>query len=235
MNEFRVNRYITVKLENNQTNIYIAGSKFIQCKHLLLKYLITEELEEYAKNFTSIDEESENLDISLEDFKEIPPETEFWAHCSNLQAWAENKYDTFLIHYTLSFDILKELTKHGDIKAINVFREEIIKRILHGYLPVFCYLFYEGFLNIFTTDQLQNILKEVKRKDYRIFLIYLTILMGESDFNNGLSPSRIKKFTRRIETLLELNFFEELKLRDPEVDDFTNALSKLKQKIKKIN
>jgi len=59
----------------------------------------------------------------------INPEQEFWAHSSNLQAWAENNYDSRLIHSNLSFPLLKELAKHGDSSIISLFKEEIKKRL----------------------------------------------------------------------------------------------------------
>ncbi len=99
--EFKINEYFSLKLEGGVTNIYVVGKRFDQCKYLLLN-IPKHEIEEWNK-FDSIDEVSESLDHSLEGYEvyeyEIPPETEFWAHCSNLQAWAENNYDTRIINY----------------------------------------------------------------------------------------------------------------------------------------
>ncbi len=36
MNEFKVNGYITLKLEEGKTFIHIAGKKFMQCIRLML-------------------------------------------------------------------------------------------------------------------------------------------------------------------------------------------------------
>lgn len=86
--EFKINEYFSLRLEDGVTNIYVAGKIFDQCKYLLLN-IPKQEIEEWNK-FDSIDEVSESLDHSLEGDEaykyEIPPETEFWAHCSNLQA-----------------------------------------------------------------------------------------------------------------------------------------------------
>lgn len=41
-------------------------------------------------------------------------EIEFWGHCSNLQVWAENNYDTRLLHRNLSSPLLKQLSDLGD-------------------------------------------------------------------------------------------------------------------------
>ena len=76
---------------------------------------------------------------------EIPPETEFWAHCSNLQVWYENKYDTCLLHSELAFPLLKRLEEVGDLLAKRRFKEEIAKRFEDGYFPTIEFLLEEGY------------------------------------------------------------------------------------------
>lgn len=127
---FKVNEYITLKLENRKTNIYIKDKKFIQCKKLLLNY--------YTRNINYI-LKADSVDNLKRYYKRIEgekqkkykilPETEFWAHCSNLQTWHENNYDTNLIHSNIGFPLLKALEKEGDIRAKRVIKEEVIKRI----------------------------------------------------------------------------------------------------------
>jgi hypothetical protein len=56
----------------------------------------------------------DNFYVSLETSTNIPPEIRFWAHCSNLETWGENNYDTRLIHSNLAFPLLKKLTEAGD-------------------------------------------------------------------------------------------------------------------------
>ncbi len=36
MSEFKINNFITLKLEEGRTNIYVLGEEFIQCKYLLM-------------------------------------------------------------------------------------------------------------------------------------------------------------------------------------------------------
>ena len=83
-------------------------------------------------NEGSIDEIEGKLDHSHHykppGVQEIDPKTEFWGHCSNLQVWVENNYDTRLIHRNLSFPLLKKLTEVGDPTARRHFKEEIAKR-----------------------------------------------------------------------------------------------------------
>ncbi|MFW9970997.1 MAG: leucine-rich repeat domain-containing protein [Candidatus Odinarchaeota archaeon] len=147
MQEFKVNDYLKVRLENNSTIIVVDFRPFIQCKYLLLNLKI-EEIESLDE-LPSVDELADDLNHSLEEGYEnivdIPPEVEFWAHCSNLQVWAENNYDTRLLHRNLAFPLLKTLADAGDPKAKQVFKEEIAKRIRSGNKSVITYLLNEFF------------------------------------------------------------------------------------------
>ena len=51
MKEFEVNEHITLKLENNQTVIYINGERFNQCRYILLNRKIDELEDLLAFNF----------------------------------------------------------------------------------------------------------------------------------------------------------------------------------------
>jgi len=97
--EFKVNDYLILKLENNRTNIYIKGKMFSLCKFLLLS-IPTAKVKEYD-DIESIDEAAERIDSTPEGRKlrryHISPQTEFFGHCSNLQAWYENISITLLI------------------------------------------------------------------------------------------------------------------------------------------
>jgi len=94
--EFQVNKFITLKLEEEiiseeeglsetKTNIYVKGELFRQCSFLLINIPVEEITS--LDTIESIDEAEERLDPSLEEGNEqyeyeIPPETEFWGHCS---------------------------------------------------------------------------------------------------------------------------------------------------------
>ncbi len=162
MSEFVVNDFITLRLEDEKTNIYILGEKFIQCKYLLLDIPV-QDFEKYDE-IDSIDEVSEKLDKSLERsnmeaFKiEIRPEVEFWGHCSNLQVWAEQNYDTSFIHSNLAFPVLKKLTKVGDLKAKKIFKNEIGKRFETGPDSVRQFLALEGYLDYLSQEELWSVM-----------------------------------------------------------------------------
>lgn len=155
MQEFRVNNYISLKLENKKTIIYVDNEKFKQCKYLLLK-IVVEEMQSF-NDIESIDEVAERLDKTLEGdgLKQIkiPPEVEFWGHCSNLQVWSENNYNTRLLHSNIAFPLLKKLYLLGDLIAKKVFREEIVKRIENGNSQVTMYLVEEEYINHLDRDE----------------------------------------------------------------------------------
>ena len=76
MKEFKINEYITLKLEEEiideeedlketRTNIYINGERFRQCSFLLIEIPI-EEISS-LKEISSIDEAEEKLDTSMEE------------------------------------------------------------------------------------------------------------------------------------------------------------------------
>ena len=86
-----------------------------------------------VNDFESIDQASEfygkQLEIEITP-KEIglSPEEEFKGHCSNLQVWVENNYDTSLLHKNLAFPLLKKLSSVGDPVAKEVLVQEIVER-----------------------------------------------------------------------------------------------------------
>lgn len=153
---FTINSYISLKLENGKTHIYINGKRFIQCKFILLQ-LSEEELLNYDE-IKSVDDIGKKLNNIQEGWKSkslISPQTEFWAHCSNLQVWVENDYDTNLLHSNLAFPLLKKLAELGDEKAKIVFQEEIAKRLDKSNLNVFRYLLLSGYLSYLPDNYLR--------------------------------------------------------------------------------
>lgn len=157
MKEFIINDFIVVKLENYRTNIYIKGQLFYQCVRLLVN--IKKNDVKGHDELSSIDEIAENFRLeSSAQFKyEISPETEFWGLCSNLQAWAENNYDTNLLHMSIAFPLLERLNRIGDPIAKSVFKEEIRKRYCTGFAPIVKFLKGHGYLSYFSGKELNFI------------------------------------------------------------------------------
>ena len=155
--EFKINDYLTLKLENDKTILYVNGERFDHCKYLLLNVPVKEI--ESINDVKSIDEAAERLDKSLDPPDEftrldkIAPETEFWGHCSNLQAWYENDYDTRLLHRNLAFSLLEALANAGDLVARMKFKEEIAERYNNGTESIREYLEDMEYLDFLTREE----------------------------------------------------------------------------------
>lgn len=160
--EFRINKFLSLRLKRDFTEIYVAGKSFQQCKFLLLVIPVKDVTS--LDSVKSIDEATQELSRSLEPSDEflrvdqIPPETEFWGHCSNLQAWYENDYNTKLLHSNLAFPLLKKLTEAGDILARKVFKDEIAKRYNSGIENVRKFLEKRNYLRFLTKEEFYSLI-----------------------------------------------------------------------------
>ena len=168
LKEYKIDNYITLKLEDGVTNIYIKDDLFKQCTSLLLKKIHLNNMEEYISKFKSIDEETNSLERI--NFNEITPEVEFWGHCSNLQVWVECNYDTTLLHRNLAFPLLKKLSDKGSKLATIKFKEEIIRRLQSGESTVINYLLEEDYIQYLSKEELYFSILEFKEADALIRL-----------------------------------------------------------------
>lgn len=132
----------------------------------------------------SIDEAALALDNTLEnspDNYHIPSEIEFWGHCSNLQVWAENNYNTNLLHSNLAFPLLRRLTEAGDMVARKSFKEEIARRFSSNFGSVRIFLLNEGYLEYLKTEEIKSLIDEDEmkhlidehRSDYEFYFTYI--------------------------------------------------------------
>jgi len=175
--DFKINDFLTLKLEGGRTIIYVNNRPFRQCMYLLLDISV-DRVEKYDE-IRSIDEAAVKLSRKMErNHRLVPPETEFWGHCSNLQAWVDNDYDTRILHRNLAFPLLKALCDAGDLIAKRKFKEEIAMRYATGHPTVVSFLTQNGYLHYLTEDEFESILIDI-------------------DF-----PS-IKEFSKKISTLLK--------------------------------
>ena len=162
-NLYQVNQFITLRLVGGRTNIYVKGQLFNQCKYLLLN-IPKQSIEKY-ETIDSIDEAAEVLDRSMEGSGRsrvnISAETEFWGHCSNIQAWAENDYDTRILHRNLAFPLLKRLVEVGDPRAKQVFKDEIASRLESGHATVILYILANNYLKHFNKQEINVLIEEI--------------------------------------------------------------------------
>ncbi|MBD3337775.1 MAG: hypothetical protein GF353_01615 [Candidatus Lokiarchaeota archaeon] len=152
-----------------RVEIFVDGKQFAQCKFLLLN-LDLENVDTAigAQQVQSIDEAEHFFARHHSDKREfenhsrriaaaLSPEETFRAHSSNLQVWAENKYDSRLLHRSLAFPLLKRLTEVGDPVALLVFKEEIARCYASGHPTVQKFLKKEGYLNHLSEEELESL------------------------------------------------------------------------------
>ena len=191
MKEFKVNEYITLKLEDDITNIYIKDILFRQCKLLILNIPNDKD----SSQIQSIDEAADKLGWSpfgqeSPDIRhKISPKTKFWAHCSNIQAWIENDYNTKILHHSISFPLLKKLVELGDPLAKMRFKEEVAERLERSTPQVLLFLIRERYLDVFTPEELESLILNIEftlpsEKEY---FKYVPSLFHDFIYGLGLS------------------------------------------------
>lgn len=169
--KFKINNFLSLRFEENQTRIYVNGEYFRQCIRIFLNISI-EQTERYNR-INSIDEAVDlNKDLSLWENQivkgsnatkvqniehSITPQEEFWGHYSNLQVWCENKYDTRILYHNLAFPLLKKLAEAGDPLAKKRFKDEVFQRFRSNYPSVILFLIEAGFLKSFTKEELNTL------------------------------------------------------------------------------
>jgi len=238
-----VNEYIEVRLYDKDTIIFVGGSPFRQCKYLLLPIPV-DELDRFA-HVESIDEAAELLDKSQEheETKEIdiPPEAEFWGHCSNLQAWVEHDYNPNLLHSNLSFPLLRRLIEVGDPLAKEVLTEEVKKRYKDGNASTREFLYRERFLKLIPFDEWLTMIFDIDDINVLIELAEeisfpLEDLVGTTEIKNkrvvelDLSRFELEEFPKSV---LKFEFLEVLNLRNNYIKKIPLRIFKLR-KLRKL-
>jgi hypothetical protein len=241
MKEFRVNDYITLKLEEElidgeesltelKTNIYVKGEKFRQCSFLLINIPVDETTP--LSEIESIDEAEERLDTSMEEGSEvfeeiydgnrftgykfvgyrIPPETEFWGHCSNLQVWVEYNYDTRILHRYLAFPLLRKLANVGEPVAKRVFKEEIAKRFAMCHVSVIHFLLFGDYLDNLSEEELEVLFSEVKLRNELFFSYLEPILMVKGYIKHNLTVREFHQYLNEFDSNVEAGKYLSLNL-----------------------
>jgi len=201
---FVVNKYLSLRLKEGKTFIYIKEKEFIQCRYLLLN-IPFEQIDDIDTlyNIDNLSDEFSELEYHNSKYK-IPPEIEFWGHCSNLQVWYEYDYDTRLLHSNLSFPLLKKLNEAGDPLAKKVFKDEIANRFEKGNAKVMAYLLEENLFIDFSQDEililLENLdVEQIITQDPSL----LFLLLNKINTKEKLYQSRIK-WVKELRTVKEI-------------------------------
>lgn len=219
MKEYKINDYITLKLEGKSTVIYIKNSRFIQCKKLVLDVPIADTPS--LETAESIDEVAKRLKKSKGRRTNIPPEDEFWGHCSNIQAWVESNYNTDLLHTSLSFPLLRKLVEKGDSIAKEVFKEEILHRLINGEDTAIIFLLDKDYLEYFTKEEISTIYKEniSKFESSKLSLAFLRALVIQ----------KIPEVKHRFKELVKDHLFHKIKALNGGPSYFCHFLAALEK------
>jgi len=154
--EFKINDYLTLKLMDERTEVFVNNKQILICKGLKINLPLSEVNK--LDQFNSIDDLEQYINSHpVQDTINIPPKTEFWGHCSNLQAWAEHNYDTRLIHSNIAFPLLRKLFLAGDKIAKRVFKEEIAKRYNSHDPRVIQFLKENGYLYYLNNHEIESL------------------------------------------------------------------------------
>jgi len=169
--EYKINEFLSLKLEKGKTQIYVKDKRFLQCKRLALNISkkdipiydeinsIDEAADVYQKHLYQNKIVEGPLARDLHEDHDITPEEEFWGHCSNLQMWYENDYDTRLLHSNLAFYLLKALVDAGDPIARRVFKNEVAERFESGYPNVIISIVNAKLLDYFTLEEKRELIR----------------------------------------------------------------------------
>lgn len=239
MREFKVNEFITLKLEEEivveeedlreiKTNIYVNGKEFRQCSFLLIEIPIDEQIT--LDQIESIDEAEERLGTSLEDDDElfrykIPPETAFWGHCSNLQAWVENSYNTRLLHRNLAFPLLKRLTEVGDPVAKRVFKDEIAERFTSCYLPVVHFLLLGDYLEFLSKEEFEVLFNEILSRNRLLFSYLEPVLLLKGYINYNFTIEEFENYLNNFTSEFEAGKYIPLRIYEGFAIDHAGIIS----------
>ncbi len=180
MIRFKVNEYITVTDEAFAPSIYV-NDEFFDCNGMHL-ILLSKDRSEYIEYIYSVDNVYNDLVGFLDEAEfdnlyegRVSYDEHFWGCCSNLQAWAENNYNTDLLYHELAFPLLKKLVFAGDPVAKKVIKKEVVRRYIYGPRNVRSYISQKGYMylideiyeiyeneiaNISILDQSESVLKK---------------------------------------------------------------------------
>ena len=183
---FRINEYISLELRSGKTVVLLDNSEFLLCTGVFINVNIKSGRLEYDSVDEIIDDENMRTTVS------VSPEEEFWVHCSNLQAWSENDYDTRLLHSNIAFPLLKKLARLGDPSAKRAFKDELVKRFLSDYAPTIIFLLKAGYLDVFTDEEFDVILSEAKKIAPTLDRRVLDLMFIGEDFDEVPPLERFK-------------------------------------------
>lgn len=196
---FVINDYITLKYEEESSNIYVNNEYFCPCAGHSILMLPTKLFSVFAE--TSLDNIIEILGDHIHDCnKGLTPKIDHWQNCELLKCWTTDGYPTTYLRMDLAFPLLEKLFEIGDPQAKTVFKEEIAKRFMSGYKPIMVYLVNEGYLRYLDSEMLDLLFgKHCSTAIERLLFLLDLIQENASDFFN--------KYQRFMKNSFEIIYF----------------------------
>jgi hypothetical protein len=171
--EFHVNDLLTVRFDGRGIYMLVNGQRFNQCVYPALYPEAFQDIDQDDTDPPELEGPDTpeipkrargSVDANLyrdygtldhpgyDQNPGVPSGTLFWGLCSSLQAWAENGYDSCLLHVNLAFPLARALANAGDEGARAMFEREVVARWNSDFEPVQVYLSEQGFLESIGPD-----------------------------------------------------------------------------------
>lgn len=140
-NEFKINKYVTLRIIGKEVHIYVGRQEFRQCK-----------------GYKTVPNQNVG-EVSIED--------ELWFYSSVIQGWFEHNFYSENLPIDFEFSLLFELQKLGMTEAKEALLPRIYKRYKEGDDKVRLYLIIEGYMgylldNRFKIEDLRNLIEDKK-------------------------------------------------------------------------
>ncbi|MEJ2248498.1 MAG: hypothetical protein P8Y70_01225 [Candidatus Lokiarchaeota archaeon] len=213
--------------ETYKVRIYIKNKPFRFCTYLLI---VNPQEDDRLKEIESIDDAKKILNKDLErkvtpaDLN-ISPEEEFWAHCSNIQAWYEHDYDTRLLDSKLAFPLLRKLMKLGDPKARKAYSKEVMERYAKGTRDIRSMLLHWDLFKYVPFEEQISIIEDPD--DYDVIVMLKDVLgedfkLGDFQVENGkVTTLKIKDYTHLESLPPEIGMLKNLQRFDISLPNLT--------------
>ncbi|MHA1997863.1 MAG: leucine-rich repeat domain-containing protein [Promethearchaeota archaeon] len=137
--KYKISDLIELWLVINDTFIVVGEKVINMCKRLAIT--LDEEMLEATRDLDDLDDiiyVTNNISPKFKrHFKTrelVSGEEEFWAHCSNVQAWYDMGYDMRVIDSRLGARILKAVSDAGDPDAKMIFQAQMRDRLDAGFV-----------------------------------------------------------------------------------------------------
>ncbi len=149
--EYIVNEYITVKLENGNINIYVENKFFRKCNFLSVNF--PNKHLDVSNILSQPVEKSNQSKIECKINFPLSQEVEFREYCNRFHAWMDHKYDSRILPLHFALPLMKKLMELKDPRARKLFKEEVAKRIASGAIYEIYFLIFNNYFPYLNAEE----------------------------------------------------------------------------------